>query len=382
MQMRIDALCLAHRALFELEFHESDTIKPNFSKKLKDAQDYYHSVVSYFNSVKEVGRTQAQVQTYILKETRKVLNRSIRSQKLLKPIYAMKDKLVEAELTGRLSGEEVKKELARVENKWNPNRFPIEKVDNDGKIQIKQQYNIVPEFVVATNMISVGLDVSRFNTIIMNSMPRNTAGYIQASSRVARNDLGIVLTIHHPFKARDLSHYEKFIEFHEKMYSYVEPISITPFTKKSVDKFMPLYLATTIRHFFEDFSNRNDANNINQLNANTIIDFCNAYFQKRYERLVIHKDVTIRELLSVTDLDYIKEWIKSAIGSWLNGKDISNKDGLNLVFKNANIGRSNGEADLYSPLNNLNIKDYQQKWQVSMSLRNIEPTAVIHVNQF
>lgn len=382
MQMRIDALCLAHRAIFELEFHESDTIKPNFSKDLMIAQDYYHSVVSYFNSVKEVGRTQAQVQTYILKETRKVLNRSIRSQKLLKPIYAMKDKLVEAELTGRLSGEEVKKELTRVENKWNPYRFPIAEVDNDGKTQIKQQYNIVPEFVVATNMISVGLDVSRFNTIIMNSMPRNTAEYIQASSRVARNDLGIVLTIHHPFKARDLSHYEKFIEFHEKMYSYVEPISITPFTKKSVDKFMPLYLATIVRHFFENFSNRNDANNINQLNANEIIDFCNAYFQKRYERLLIHKDITIRELLSMSDLDYIKKWIKSAIDDWLNGKNISNKDGLNLVFKNANIGRSNGEADLYSPLNNLNIKDYQQKWQVSMSLRNIEPTAVIHVNQF
>ena len=382
MQMRIDALCLAHRALFELEFHQGDTIKPNFSKKLEDAQDYYYSVVSYFNSVKEVGRTQAQVQTYILKETRKVLNRSIRSQKLLKPIYAMKDKLVEAELTGRLSGEEVKKELARVENKWNPNRFPIEEVDNDGKIQIKQQYNIVPEFIVATNMISVGLDVSRFNTIIMNSMPRNTAEYIQASSRVARNDLGIVLTIHHPFKARDLSHYEKFIEFHEKMYSYVEPISITPFTKKSVDKFMSLYLATIVRHFFENFSNRNDANNINQLDANLIIDFCNTYFQKRYDRLLTHKDNSIRELLSITDLDYIKEWIKSAIDSWLNGKNISNKDGLNLVFKNANIGRSNGEADLYSPLNNLNIKDYQQKWQVSMSLRNIEPTAVIHVNQF
>ncbi len=119
-----------------------------------------------------------------------------------------------------------------------------------GKIWIKQQYNITPEFVVATNMISVGLDVSRFNTIVMNSMPRNTAEYIQASSRVARNDLGLVLTIHHPFRARDLSHYEKFIEFHEKMYSYVEPISITPFTQKSVDKFMPLYVATIVRHFF------------------------------------------------------------------------------------------------------------------------------------
>ena len=377
MQMRIDALCLAHRALFELEYHENDTIYPNFSKQLKNAQDYYHSVVSYFNSVKEVGRTQAQVQTYILKEVRKVLNRSMRSQKLLKPIYAMKDRLVEAELTGRLSGEEVKKELARIETNWNPGRFPV---DEEG--YIKRQYNLVPEFVVATNMISVGLDVSRFNTIVMNSMPRNTAEYIQASSRVARNDLGLVLTIHHPFRARDISHYEKFIEFHEKMYSYVEPISITPFTKKAIDKFMPLYLATIIRHFNENFANRNNANDITQENVVAIAQRCIEYFENRQNRLAKHPEEAIQDLLSETDLNYVREWITAAIRSWLKGKEKSNADNLNLVFKNANIGRADGEADLYSPLNNLNIKDYQRKWQVAMSLRNIEPAAVIHINQF
>ena len=87
-------------------------------------------------------------------------------------------------------------------------------------------------------------------------------------------------------------------------------------------------------------------------------------------------------MLSENDLDYIRDWIRSAIINWLNGKNISNADGLELVFKNANVGRADGEMDLYSSLNNLNIKDYQKKWQVAMSLRNIEPTAVIHINQF
>jgi len=382
MQMRIDALCLAHRALYELEYHTSDTITPNFTAELVKAINYYHTVVSYFNSVKEVGRTQAQVQTYILKETRKVLNRSMRSQKLLKSIYATKDKLVEAELTGRLSGEEVKKQLARVESNWSPNRFPLEETDSEGKIWIKQQFNIVPEFVVATNMISVGLDVSRFNTIVMNSMPRNTAEYIQASSRVARNDLGLVLTIHHPFRTRDLSHYEKFIEFHEKMYSYVEPISITPFTKKSVDKFMPLYVATIVRHFFSEFANRNTANNINQTDIERVVNRCISYFERRQNRLAINPDKAIRELLSEEDLSYINKWIESAISNWLIGKEKASIENLNLVFKNANVGNASGEIDLFSPLNNLNIKDYQEKWQVAMSLRNIEPTASIHINQF
>jgi hypothetical protein len=390
MQMRIDALCLAHRALFELEHHKSDTITPNYTNELARAQNYYHTVVSYFNSVKEVGRTQAQVQTYILKETRKVLNRSMRSQKLLKSIYAFKEELVEAELTGRLTGEEVKESLSRVESNWSTNRFPIYKVDENGNFILKdngdkiieRRYNIVPEFVVATNMISVGLDVGRFNTIVMNSMPRNTAEYIQASSRVARNDLGIVLTIHHPFRARDLSHYEKFIEFHEKMYSYVEPISITPFTKKAVDKFMPLYVATIVRHFCEGFANRNTANDITQNDVVNIINRCISYFISRQIRLANHPDKAIRELLSGSDLNYIRRWIESSINDWLLGKNKASTDDLELVFKNANLGRADGEADLYSPLNNLNIKEYQQKWQVAMSLRNIEPTAVIHINQF
>ena len=56
-------------------------------------------------------------------------------------------------------------------------------------------------------------------------------------------------------------------------------------------------------------------------------------------------------------------------------------DGLDLVFKNANTGTADGEVNLYSPINNLNIKEYQKKWQVAMSLRNIEPSAVIHINK-
>jgi hypothetical protein len=166
------------------------------------------------------------------------------------------------------------------------------------------------------------------------------------------------------------------------MYSYVEPISITPFTQKSVDKFMSLYVATIVRHFFVEFANRNTANNVTNEDKVNIANRCISFFKERKNRLAIHPDKNIRELLTENDLNYMDEWITSAITNWLNGKNISNLNGLNLVFANANIGGANGEADLYSPLNNLNIKDYQKKWQVAMSLRNIEPTAVIHINRY
>ena len=79
-------------------------------------------------------------------------------------------------------------------------------------------------------------------------LPRNIAEYIQASSRVARSEHGIVFTVHHPFRSRDLSHYQRFKEFHEKFYSYVEPISVTPFANKALENYFALYLAFIVRH--------------------------------------------------------------------------------------------------------------------------------------
>ena len=90
-------------------------------------------------------------------------------------------------------------------------------------------------------------------------MPRNVAEYIQASSRVARNKKGLVVTLHNPFRMRDMSHFERFREFHEKLYYYVEPISITPFSKKSVERYLPLYLATMIRHIYNELADDENA---------------------------------------------------------------------------------------------------------------------------
>jgi hypothetical protein len=145
---------------------------------------------------------------------------------------------------------------------------------------------------------------------------------------------------------------------------------------------MPLYLAIIIRHFFEDFADRDSANRINQNIANSIYDFCISYFLKRKDRLSNKQELVIKELLTESDFEFIENWLNEAITNWLEGKNKAEADGLILVFKNANVGNANNECDLYSPLNNLNIKNYQKKWQVAMSLRNIEPSAVIHVNQF
>jgi hypothetical protein len=337
--------------------------------------DYYHTTISYFNSLKEVGKTQSQVQTYILKELRRVFSRVVRPQKLMHSIYTY-GPIQESELTGRLSGEEVKNELKSVETKWNAKKRFASNENNElirGKVP--------PEFVVATNMISVGIDVSRFNTIIMNSMPRNTAEYIQASSRVARNDYGLVLTVHHPFRARDISHYEKFIEFHEKMYSYVEPISITPFTQKAVERYMGLYLATMLRHRtrFTERLSASDISKISEAEQSDIISELIEYFEERKVRMNTN-DKLISNLLKKENVEQISRWIQEAFSEW---KEESNKmlaDNKTFVFNNKSARSTPPQEQLYVDIEEYKGNIHSRKWQVPMSLRVIEPEAAIKIN--
>jgi hypothetical protein len=376
MQMRLTAITMTHRALFELnQLGNYESIDFEKYDSFEKSMDYFHTIISYFNSLKEVGKTQSQVQSYILKEVRRVFNRVIRPQKLLHSLYTY-GPIKESELTGRLSGEEVKNELKKVEEKWDASlRFA--NIKND---EIKRGH-IPPEFLVATNMISVGIDVSRFNLIIMNSMPRNTAEYIQASSRVARDSYGLVLTVHHPFRARDISHYEKFIEFHEKMYSYVEPISITPFTSKSVSRYLGLYLATMLRHT-TDFVERVSASNICNITdseISNIIRQLTANFDTRIIKNNVY-DKEIQNLLKPQNLEFIKSWIKDAFKEWkeLASKEIAN--GKTFVFNNKSKKTNVNQEQLYVELDAYEGAIHSKKWQIPMSLRVIESEAAIKIN--
>jgi hypothetical protein len=376
MQMRLAAIIMTHRAIFEFkELGEKHPIDFDSYKDFEKAIDYYHTIISYFNSLKEVGKTQSQVQTYILKELRRVFSRVVRPQKLMHSLYTY-GPIQESELTGRLSGEEVKNELKSVESKWNAKKR-FASIENNELIRGK----VPPEFVVATNMISVGIDVSRFNTIIMNSMPRNTAEYIQASSRVARNDYGLVLTVHHPFRARDISHYEKFIEFHEKMYSYVEPISITPFTQKAVDRYMGLYLATMIRHRtrFTERLSANAISTISETELSNIISELTQYFEERKERMNTY-NALISNLLKNENVEQIKRWIQEAFSEWRVESNKVLSDNKTFVFNNKSARTTPPQEQLYVDIEEYEGNVHSKKWQVPMSLRVIEPEAAIKIN--
>ena len=119
--------------------------------------------------------------------------------------------------------------------------------------------------VLATNMVSVGLDVARLAVMIVNGQPLTTAEYIQATSRVGRADVpGLVLINYYRNQARSLSHYESFRPYHDSFYRFVEPSSVTPYTFQVRSRALHAALVIAIRHTCEALQRNKSAGDFNR----------------------------------------------------------------------------------------------------------------------
>lgn len=186
---------------------------------LRGGFDDYWSLVAYYTSLKEVGRMRSRVAQEIsltMRSGKRYMSIPMAFDYLWMKIT---DRRIE-EFTGRIESSKVKGLLSKVEQKALFSR------DNN-KLALAQG----PDIILATNMISVGIDISRWNMMLMSSLPSSTAEYIQATSRIARSVEGLVVNLFNRRSSRSLSIYENYIGFHNAYYKYVEPLSITPATQ-------------------------------------------------------------------------------------------------------------------------------------------------------
>ena len=175
------------------------------------AADPYGTLVAYFNSLRALGGAKRLVEDDIRLVRLKYLN-----QQRGLPRRPINDP---EELTSRLDSWRIPGLLKRLDN-----TFPRGK--SDWPVDV----------LLATNMISVGVDIDRLGLMVVTGQPKTTAEYIQATSRVGRKYPGLVVTMYNWLGARDLSHYERFRSYHSALYRYVEAISVTPFSSRALDR--------------------------------------------------------------------------------------------------------------------------------------------------
>ena len=109
------------------------------------------------------------------------------------------------------------------------------------------------DILLASNMISVGVDIPRLGLMIVNGQPKSIAEYIQSTSRVGRGDVaGLVVTIYNNAKARDRSHYETFRTWHSSLYRDVEATSVTPYSSRARDRALHAVLVALVRHLLPE----------------------------------------------------------------------------------------------------------------------------------
>ena len=186
-------------------------------------RDGYWTLLQYFNSLRELGRAATLLQQDIPEWMRSQSHSKNCEHRYLSANYD--------ELTSRRTGEQITEIMSKLE------------------ICLGSSAKKPYDSVLATNMISVGLDIGRLGLMVVVGQPKTTSEYIQASSRVGRssNAPGLVVCGYNPSKARDRSHYESFKQYHESMYRHVEPSSVTPFSIPAMEKALHAVLTILLR---------------------------------------------------------------------------------------------------------------------------------------
>ena len=180
-------------------------------------RDGYWTNVGYFNSIRELGQTETWIKADIDEYLHVIYKRRYEDKEegyKEKRRYIYKDE----ELTSRVSSDKIP--------------FSLQSLGYEYPMSAEDKRPV--DICLATNMISVGVDVPRLGLMTVSGQPKTTSEYIQATSRVGRNKKapGLVFTIYNPGKPRDRSHYEHFETYHSRVYCNVEPTSVTPFSSQ------------------------------------------------------------------------------------------------------------------------------------------------------
>ncbi len=259
--------------------------------------DPYMTLVGYFNATRELAGMRRYMDDDITTRVRSTGGRrGIRT--LSDRIPNRTGMLAIQELTSRISSSEIGFALRRLETPFDPERettvrrraiaaeaAEAAKDKRDLRIPHIPYDNRAVDVVLATSMLQVGVDVSRFGLMLVVGQPKNTAEYIQASSRVGRDHRrpGLVVTLYNWSRPRDLAHFEDFEHYHATFYRQVEALSVTPYSRRALDRGTAATYIAALRHAAYDASRNTDAHTVDL--HGPVADQVDARILERAERV-------------------------------------------------------------------------------------------------
>lgn len=315
--------------------------------------DPYMTMVGYFNSLRELGGmkrlAEDDVQTRSYRVQMSMVERPALAQRSINNIR---------ELTSRVSSQDIPKYLDNLEVK-----FKSEFDAAAGKYVTHWQEGDTRaiDVVLATNMLSVGVDVNRLGLMAVNGQPKGTAEYIQATSRVGRTFPGLVCTVLTWARPRDLSHYETFEHYHATFYKHVEAQSVTPFSPRAMDRGLTGSLLSLMRLENDGFSPNEGAGQLSMSNQAEIVDAIKVLATRAGN---VAEDNARKQLAETELKERADEWAKEV-----------SKGGRILAYEKRGPDKDKTVALIKSP--GLQAWD---NWTVPMSMREVEPGVRLIMN--
>ncbi|MFP7366101.1 helicase-related protein [Corynebacterium callunae] len=306
--------------------------------------DTYSTLLGYFNSLRVLGSAYLQVVDDIparIKVISERLQTEARFEKSIEPY----------ELTSRVSAAEILSIRERMNNRYPTNNLDV---------------------VLATNMISVGLDIDRLGLMVVAGQPQNTSEYIQATSRVGRKHPGLVFVAFNAQRSRDVSHFEGFVTFHRALYRAVEATTATPFAARARDRGAHGMLVAALRMLFSEL--RSDSDVVN------IVDLSDSDKNNVIDRIVARaKRIDETENSGISNWEALRVLLYQLLSTW----ESEVKSGQILKF--GSMGQretSTGTTSLLRAAKDLRAGDSptdQVPWDTLTSLRDVDVETPLHL---
>ena len=305
------------------------------------AADPWMTLVGYFNSLRELGGMRRLVDDDVRARLGKMDRRGLAARK----------RLFVDELTSRKSSIDIPQILDQLEVTFDPD--VLSRVATAKKAGKKISTLEPLDVILATNMVSVGVDVKRLGAMVVAGQPKSTAEYIQSTSRVGRSFPGLVITVYNWARPRDLSHYEGFEHYHAAFYKHVEALSVTPFSFGAIDRGLSALLVGLVRLYGKELNANSSAANVAR----------NHPFVKTAIAAIAERS---REIAGTATQDYVSAELERKVDTWLEfASDTAGGRRLGYEFK-----KDGFTVGL--------LKDpYAARWEdftCLRSLRNVEPT--------